>query len=65
MNQITNVFLRPKKEFKEEILPENNEINTDDDFALRYLKYSNPRHAANKLPDKLLDRAFSRKNIFF
>ena len=58
-------FFATKKEFKEKILCENNEINTDNDFALQYLKYSNPRHAANKLPNKLLDRAFSRKNIFF
>ena len=58
------MFFATKKGFKEEILPENNEINTDDDFAVRYLKYSNPRHTANTLPNKLLDRAFSRKNIF-
>ena len=50
-------FFTTKKGFKEEILP-------DDDFALQYLKYSYPRHAVNKLPNKLLDRAFSRKNMF-
>ena len=44
-------FFVIKKGFKEEILP-------DDDFAVRYLKYSNPRHATNKLQKKLLDKAF-------
>ena len=44
-------FFVTKKGFKEEILP-------DDDFAVRYLKYSNPTHATNKLPKKLLHKAF-------
>ena len=39
-----------KKEFKEEKLP-------DEDYAVRYLKYSNPRHTTNKLPRKLLGKA--------
>ena len=48
-----------KNEFKEKILHQYNEINTDN-FVLQYLKYTNPRHASNKLPIKLIDRAFSQ-----
>ena len=53
-----NNFLMTKNEFKERILPQYNEIINTDYCVLRYLKYTNPRHASNKLPVKLIDRAF-------
>ena len=37
-----------KKEFKKKILPQYNEINTDN-LVLRYLKHTNPRYNNNKL----------------
>ena len=48
-----------KKEFKEKILLQYNEINTDN-LVLRYIKYTNPRRISNKLPNRLIDRAFYR-----
>ena len=48
-----------KKEFKEKILPQYNEINTDN-LVLRYLKYTNSRRTSNKLPNRLIDRTFYR-----
>ena len=53
-----NSFFTAKNEFKERILPQYNEIINTDYCVLRYLKYTNPRHASNKLPFKLIDRAF-------
>ena len=49
------IFFTTKKEFKEKILPQYN----TDNGVLRYLKYTNP-HASNKLPFKLIDKAFSK-----
>ena len=52
-----NKFFTTKKDFKEKI-SEFSEILNNAYCLLRYVKYTNPRHASNKLPYKLIDKAF-------
>ena len=48
-----NIFVT-KKDFKDKVLNQRDE----GDFVLRYLKYTNPRHVSNKLPNRLLSSGF-------